>query len=281
MAELTIGKEDKEELQEIKPVEPISTASRSYSDYANTMEALRQAEVSVPEYSSDYDRDIEELYDKIVSRKAFSYEPSRDMLYNNYREQYQRMGRSAMKDSIGQAAALTGGYDNSYGQTVGQQQYGAYLQKLGEIMPELYEAAYQRYRDEGDAMLAGYELLTEREKNDYDRYRDKISDMQFRQELAADMDNELYKRKWQSYESLMDLISSTGYEPSQEELKGTGMTQAQAEALRKEYLRINGLSEDGEENTEAKPMSDYVMNYLYGTATKGSKSQYKLSMAGK
>ena len=59
-------------------------------------------------------------------------------------------GSRAMRDTMGQAAALTGGYGSSYAQSAGQQQYALYLQKLGEAMPELYQAAYERYSAEGD-----------------------------------------------------------------------------------------------------------------------------------
>ena len=57
-----------------------------------------------------------------------------------------------MRDTMGQAAHLTGGYGSSYGQAVGQQQYDAYLQKLGDAMPELYGAAFKRWQAEGEAM---------------------------------------------------------------------------------------------------------------------------------
>ena len=50
------------------------------------------------------------------------------------------------KSTMGQAAALTGGYGSSYSQAVGQEQYGAYLEKLGNVMPQLYSAAYSRYK---------------------------------------------------------------------------------------------------------------------------------------
>ena len=42
-----------------------------------------------------------------------------------------------MKDTMGQAAALTGGYGSSYAESSAQQQYDAYLQQLGDIVPEL------------------------------------------------------------------------------------------------------------------------------------------------
>ena len=46
-----------------------------------------------------------------------------------------QQGKQAMQDTMGQAAALTGGYGSTYGQAVGQQQYDAYLQNLNDEVP--------------------------------------------------------------------------------------------------------------------------------------------------
>ena len=75
-----------------------------------------------------------------------------DPLYGQYAEKYQQLGRQAMKDSMGQTAALTSGYGNSYGSAVGQQQYDAYLQRLNDVLPELYGQAYDQYTAEGDRL---------------------------------------------------------------------------------------------------------------------------------
>ena len=79
-------------------------------------------------------------------------------------------------DTMGQAAAMTGGYGNSYAQTVGQQTYQGYLQGLNDKVPELYQLALQRYQQEGDALMDQYGLLADRENTDYGRYRDQVGD---------------------------------------------------------------------------------------------------------
>ena len=84
MAELKLTKEEKADSELAGG--SLSVTRTDISDYANTMEALKEVEYSMPEYSSSYDREISQLYDKIVNRQAFSYEPSKDILYNNYKE---------------------------------------------------------------------------------------------------------------------------------------------------------------------------------------------------
>ena len=110
----------------------------------------------------DPDEELERLYAAITGRPAFSYDPASDPVYNSYAQSYQRRGRLAMRDTMGQAAALTGGYGSSYAQSVGQQQYDSYLQSLGEALPELYGMAWQRYNAEGDALKTAWELASER-----------------------------------------------------------------------------------------------------------------------
>lgn len=77
---------------------------------------------------------------------------------------------------MGAAAALTGGYGSSYSQQAGQQSYNAYLQKLNEVVPDLYAQARSQYDREGAALSERYALINSREKSDYDRYRDQVTD---------------------------------------------------------------------------------------------------------
>ena len=138
---------------------------------------LEQVKASKPgAYQSRWDDELTSLYDQIRNRKKFSYDMGTDPLYQQYREQYQRLGRLAMQDTMGQAAALTGGYGSTYGEQVGQQAYNAYLQNLNDIVPQLQQQAYQRYQDEGTDLYSQYSLVKGREDTDYGRYRDTVSD---------------------------------------------------------------------------------------------------------
>lgn len=138
---------------------------------------LEQVKSSKPgAYQSRWDDELTSLYDQIRNRKKFSYDMGTDPLYQQYREQYQRLGRLAMQDTMGQAAALTGGYGSTYGEQVGQQAYNAYLQNLNDIVPQLQQQAYQRYQDEGTDLYNQYSLVKGREDTDYGRYRDTVSD---------------------------------------------------------------------------------------------------------
>ena len=182
----------------------------------------------------DPDAELERLYAAITGRHAFSYDPASDPVYNSYAQSYRRRGRLAMRDTMGQAAALTGGYGNSYAQSVGQQQYDSYLQSLGEALPELYGMAWQRYNAEGDALKTAWELASERSEVRRESEREAAE-----REAAAQKSAETARRG--NYDRLYKLIYNSGYNPNETELSDSGMTGEQAAALLAEYRRRNKI----------------------------------------
>ena len=236
---------EKEQAGEERARTQVLRAQETGTNYESTMETLRQAEQELPSFSGSYDDEIGRLYDRIINREGFRYDMNSDPLYMSYRDRYTREGRLAMKSTMGQAAALTGGYGSSYSQAVGQEQYGAYLEKLGNVMPQLYSAAYSRYKSEGDALSEQYAMAVKRGESEYNRYRDRLSDAKAQQELGYKLEQQDYERQQKAFQTLMSLISSTGYEANEDDLKQSGMSQAQADAIRNEFLRKNGLLDTG------------------------------------
>lgn len=148
-------------------------------------------------YSSAWQEKMDGIMTKIAERKPFSYDPGADALYKQHEDRYISGGRMAMQDTIGKAATMTGGYGNSYAQGVGQQAHQEYMKGLTDKIPELYELAYSRYADEGDALLDQYGLYADREAQDYSRYlddrdhdyrleRDRVSDRQWQDSFDLD-----------------------------------------------------------------------------------------------
>lgn len=154
------------------------------SGYNKAMQTLKAAENTAPAFSSDYDQTISDLYEKITSREPFKYDYSTDPLYGQYREQYTQLGKQAARDTMGQAAALTGGYGSSYGQAVGQQQYDAYLQRLNDVLPDLYKTAYDMYNAEGDKLTQQLQLAGNLRNQEYSQFRDAVSDKQYADAFA-------------------------------------------------------------------------------------------------
>ena len=148
------------------------------SDIVKQAEALLQQQLANKpgEYQSAWQTQLDEVLNNILNRDKFSYDLNSDALYQQYKDQYMLQGQQAMMDTMGQAAALTGGYGNSYAQTAGQQTYQGYLQQLNDRVPELYQLALDQYNREGDELYNQYGLYMDRENQDYGRYRDSMSD---------------------------------------------------------------------------------------------------------
>ena len=158
----------------------------SYKDYQESdrvkklAERLARVESQKPGdwTGGQYGQQMQEALDAIRKRKKFSYDLNGDALYQQYKDKYVQQGKQAMQDTMGQAAALTGGYGSTYGQAVGQQQYDAYLQNLNDVVPELYQLALSRYQMEGDDLKTQYSLLADQYQQEYGQYRDKVGDWQ-------------------------------------------------------------------------------------------------------
>ena len=161
----------------------LKTPKFEYADYTES-DTVAQAKAMLDTqlnnkpaaYQSQWQNSLQETVNKIMNREKFSYDLNGDALYKQYKDQYTTQGKMAMMDTMGQAAAMTGGYGNSYASTVGNQAYQGYLQQLNDRVPELYQLALDKYNQEGQDMLNQYALLGEQENRDYSRYRDTVSD---------------------------------------------------------------------------------------------------------
>ena len=205
-------------------------------------------------YTPQYDDEINSLLGKLLNREKFSYDASTDPLYQQYKTLYTQQGKTAMQDTMGQAAALTGGYGSSYSQAVGQQQYDAYLQKLNEIVPDLYSQAYQMYRDEGDALLDQYQIYLNRDAQDYERHKNYLSEYQNAQNAVADQ---------------VTAILQMGGTPSNSLIARSGLSDEYVDALRNYYqqqaaaqtaARSGGRSGGGGSSRTYPSDKDYKVN---------------------
>lgn len=252
--------------QPVRPAQPRQAASvqsaqgpqadeqqnsgRAYQTYEETGEAAPQnAPYPQPQetpnagggYVSPYSQQINDLYQQITGRKPFSYNIDEDAMWQSLKADYQQMGQKAMRDTIGRAAGLTGGYGSSYGQAAGQAAYDEYLTQLSERAPELYDRALNRYRQEGDDMMDRLGVMMQRDNNEYNRfsseraYADERADLEYQRQQKEREYNDSradkeYQRQQDERNYIMSLIQY-GYNPTDEDLENAGMTRDEAEQL--------------------------------------------------
>ena len=159
---------------------PTASSKPTYTQsdvVTQAMNMLQNQQANKPgAYTSSYSDQISALMDKINNREKFEYDFNADPLYQQYKNQYTNLGKLAMEDTMGQAAMLSGGYGNSYATTAGNQAYQSYLNELNNVVPELYNAALNKYQIEGNELKDNLALLTDMDNIDYGRYRDNVSD---------------------------------------------------------------------------------------------------------
>lgn len=212
--------------------------------YQQALQALQQASKETPTYAGSYDEQLNTIFQQIINRDKFKYDLNSDMLYQQYKDQYTTLGKMAMKDTMGQAAALTGGYGSSYGQSVGQQQYDAYLKELNEVVPELYGMAYDQYQQEGDDLYQQYAMTGDMADDEYGKYLDSLDNYWKNVDHLTDRADSEYSKGYNNwynsfqmgteaqstaYARLTELMALSGYKPTDAELAEAGMTRQQAD----------------------------------------------------
>lgn len=213
----------------------------------------------VQPYKSQWQSQLDDTMGKILNREKFSYDLNGDALYQQYKDRYVNQGRMAMMDTMGQAQAMTGGYGNSYAQSVGQQTYQNYLQGLNDKIPELYNLALSKYQMEGDQLKDQYSILGNREAQDYGRWADDrdfgygqfVDDRNYRYQL----DEQDYGR-WKDQQALtlqqVQAMIEKGVRPSDEMLEQAGIS--------KEYLDAM-LPENAGDSSGWDPLQDAIAAY--------------------
>ena len=232
-----------------------SESDTAYQDALKKKNDLEAA--GKPTLQGTYDEQVKAIFDEIMGQKEFSYDLNGDALWQQYKDQYTTKGQMAMMDTMGQAAALTGGYGSSYAQGVGQQTYQGYLQQMNDRIPELYQLALQKYNNDQALLQEKFGAARELQADEYGRYRDQVSDYYTdlgfsredennlwnrgnstwltEQELRTQDEQIAYNRKQDAYNNLVTMIADTGHDPTDAELEEAGMTRERAMALGMQY----------------------------------------------
>ena len=222
-------------------------ATYSYKEYQEG-DAVKQAQAALQqqlankpgEYQSQWQSSLDEAMKKILNREKFSYDLNGDALYQQYKDRYIQQGQMAMQDTMGQAAALTGGYGNSYAQGVGQQTYQGYLQGLNDKVPELYRLALDKYNQETSDLYNQYSLLGQRENQDYGRYRDTVSDWNTERDYLTNRYDSERSYDYGKYADERDF----GYQQYQDEV-AKGQWEKEFEEARRQFNAANGIVTEG------------------------------------
>lgn len=186
------------------------------SDALNLLEQQKIAAENAVKNYGDFTYKDQALLDatknQLMNRDKFTYDLNGDALYQQYKDKYIQQGRMAMQDTIGQASAMTGGYGNSYAATAGNQAYQASLQNLNDIVPQLYQMAYDQYVQEGQELNNKYTLLANDRSYEYglwgDKYNQLVADRDYSANDYLNKYSQEYGQYTDKYGRLVDLSSA-------------------------------------------------------------------------
>lgn len=122
---------------------------------------------SVDPYVSEYKDRADQARENVIN---FQYDPLKDASYQSLAKVYGQRGNIAAKNSLGDAAALNGGYGSSFAVSAAQQARNQYNQELASMVPQLEQAAYGRATD-------AYNMLNQAEQSEYARYMDNYNNL--------------------------------------------------------------------------------------------------------
>lgn len=127
-----------------------------------------------PSYENQYAEQQQALLDAIINRPDFSWSKEDDPQWSSYKKSYLREGDRATANALGQAAAASGGRPSTAALTAATQAGDYYATQLNDIIPTLYQQAYDRYLNEYNMSLQDLNAVNTQEQLDYAKYLDQL-----------------------------------------------------------------------------------------------------------
>ena len=224
---------------------------------------------TAPTYENQYAEQQRELLDAILNREDFSWSKENDPQWSSYKKSYLREGDRATANALGQAAAASGGRASTAAVTAATQAGDYYATQLNDIIPTLYQQAYDQYLNEYNMSLQDLNAVNNQEQLDYAKYLDQLgqyntdrnfaynqylSDFDILQNQLASLQGQddvdygrwmdrvnLYEQNQAEEADLaraqVDAILSAGGSPSADLVGASGYTNEYVQALQAAYQR--------------------------------------------
>ena len=238
-----------------------------------------------PSYENQYAEQQQALLDAIINRPDFSWSKEDDPQWHSYRKSYLREGDRATADALGQAAAASGGRPSTAAVTAATQAGDYYAAQLNDIIPTLYQQAYDRYLNEYNMSLQDLNAVNTQEQLDYAKYLDQLgqfntdrnfafnqylSDFDILQDKLSALqgqDSVDFDRYWngqqlqredamaqqQLAQGQVDAILSAGGSPSADLVGASGYTTEYVQALQAAYQRQLAAKPSGGSSGGGRP----------------------------
>ena len=127
-----------------------------------------------PTYENAFAQQQKDLLDRILNREDFAWSKETDPQWSSYKKSYLREGDRATANALAKVSAASGGRPSSYAVNAATQAGDYYATKLNDMIPTLYQQAYERYLDEYNMKLKDLNAVNQQEQLDYAKYLDRL-----------------------------------------------------------------------------------------------------------
>lgn len=168
-----------------RPFTPSAQYQQELIHANNILNALKDGD-------TPYTAQLNNIISRIQNRPAFRYDMDSDTMFQQSLSSAMGKGQLAMQDTMGQAAALTGGYGSTYATSAGNQAYNSFIQDAYNNLPDYYNMALQAYNLEGQRLADQASLLQSQDQSWYQRIVNAY-------QAQADKVNNMYNQEYQNY----------------------------------------------------------------------------------
>lgn len=162
-------------LNDLSPMDYSAGTTPSFQDdYGEKEKALLDKTMQREKYTSAYGDTEKNLLAQLESNALAGNDGERDDLFASYAKQYRREGERAVADTMGTAAALTGGIPSTAAVTAANQAGQYYATKLSDKLPELEAALLDQKAARQQLLLNALQAASSADDRNYQRYLDEI-----------------------------------------------------------------------------------------------------------
>ena len=179
----------------------VGSYARAYANFVPSqtyLKAMEYTQTLLDQLSSgrtSYTDKVNEMLKNIENKEPFSYDMNSDTLFQNALASAMNSGQLAMQDTMGQAAALTGGYGSTYSQAVGNQAYNQEIQGAYDQLPEFYQLARDTYDKDLQQLYDKLDMYNTADAIEYERLANAYG---ANADAAARLYDQEYNNYWQT-----------------------------------------------------------------------------------
>lgn len=164
----------------------------------------------------------QQLLQEVINPDAFSYDMENDPVWGSYKKAAAREGERAVANALTQASVGTGGVPSSYAVTAATQAGNYYASQLGDMVPTLYQDAYNRYLNDYNLKMSALDAVNSDRALSYDEWLQKYNIMNNNLSIFQGLDETEYNRflttqqnaqdaQQQAYNNAVALYQILGY----------------------------------------------------------------------